>query len=199
MDLTPTIESSSEQIDANDLIGSPRTVTVTGVSKGSADQPINIQLAEIPGKAFRPCKSMRRVIVAAWGKDSAAYIGRRMTLYCDPTVKWGGQAVGGVRISHMSYLDKPLTVSLTVTRGKRAPYKVAPLPDAPQPRSDGLADERIAECVDTELLRDWWRLYPGKRDAINARVAELQAAEQVDIETGEIPMDDDGPMFPEAS
>jgi hypothetical protein len=36
--------------------------------------------------------------------------------------------VGGIRVSHLSHIDKPLTIALTVTRGKRAPYVVQPLP-----------------------------------------------------------------------
>ena len=41
-----------------------------------------------------------------------------------------GEAVGGIKISHMSGLSGPVTVALTVTRGKRSPYTVEPLPDA---------------------------------------------------------------------
>lgn len=137
MDLSTTIEADSTQINADDLTGAPRTVTVTGVSKGTADQPVNIQVAEFPERSYRPCKSMRRVLVSAWGADASKYVGRRMTLFNDPTVKWGGAAVGGVRISHLSHIDKPLTIALTETRGKRKPHRVEPLPDAPaaQPKA----------------------------------------------------------------
>jgi hypothetical protein len=53
-----------------------------------------------------------------------------MTLYRDPAVKFGGMDVGGIRVSHLSHIDKPLSVALTVSRGKRAPYVVQPLADA---------------------------------------------------------------------
>jgi hypothetical protein len=129
MDLTKTIEADSTQINADDMV-TPRTVTITGVSKGTPDQPVNFELAEFPDRAYRPCKSMRRVLVHAWGSDAAQYIGRRMTLFNDPSVKWGGSAVGGLRISHLSHIDKRLTLALTVTRGRRAPFVVDPLPDA---------------------------------------------------------------------
>lgn len=198
MDMTETIAPKSDQMDYEDLIGSERTFTIAGVRKGpSADQPVQIDLEGFD-RPWRPAKTVRRILVHAWGTDATKYVGKRVTLFGDPTVKWAGKPVGGIRVKALSGIDKSLTVNLTVTRGKREPFTVDPLPDAPQQRSDGLTDERIAECVDTELLRDWWRLHPGKRDLINARVAELQNAEQVDIETGEIPMDD-GPMFPEAS
>jgi pyruvate carboxylase len=35
--------------------------------------------------------------------------------------------VGGIRISHLSHIEKPITVALTVTRGKKAPFVVQPL------------------------------------------------------------------------
>jgi hypothetical protein len=42
---------------------------------------------------------------------------------------FGGKAVGGIEIEAMSHIDKPLSIALTVTRGKRAPYVVQPLAD----------------------------------------------------------------------
>lgn len=133
MDLTTTIEADSTQVNADDLTGAPRTVTITGVSKGTAEQPVNFELAEFPGRAYRPCKSMRRVMVMAWGPDAAAYVGRRLTLFNDQTVKWAGQSVGGVRIKAMSHISKQLKVALTESRGKRAPFVVDVLPDEPPP------------------------------------------------------------------
>lgn len=70
---------------------------------------------------------MRRVIVAAWGPKSDAYIGQQVTLYCDPNVDFGGVKVGGTRISHMSGISSTLEVPLLVKRGKSAIYKVEPL------------------------------------------------------------------------
>jgi hypothetical protein len=74
---------------------------------------------------------MRRVLVAAWGADAKEYVGRAITLFRDPSVTYGGIQVGGIRISHLSGLDSPLSIALTVTRQKRAPYKVQPLKLAP--------------------------------------------------------------------
>ena len=133
MDLTDSIASKSDQMDYQDFLGGDRTVTVTEVRRGpSPEQPVEIAVAEFD-RPWRPAKSMRRVLVAAWGPDSTNYIGRRILLFGDPTVKWAGTAVGGIRIKAMDGLDKPLTVSLTLTRGKRAPFTVQPLPDAPAP------------------------------------------------------------------
>src|SRR4051812_1895468 len=125
IDMTDTIAPKSDQLNADDLIGAPRTVTITAVTRGDADQPVNIVTAEFgEGRPYKPCKSMRRVLVTAWGIDASTYVGRRMTLFNDPSVKWGGAAVGGIRLSHLSHIDKPLTVSLTETRGKRKPHRI---------------------------------------------------------------------------
>lgn len=133
VDMTQTIAPKSDQLNADDLIGGPRTITVTRVTgnEGNAEQPVNVFFDNDNGKPFRPCKSMRRVMVKIWGADASKYGGRSMTLYRDPKVKWGGMEVGGIRISHMTGLDKPETMALTETRSARKPYTVKPL-EAPQ-------------------------------------------------------------------
>lgn len=144
MDISDTIVPKSDQLNADDLLPGPRTFTISEVGKGSAEQPVAIHLAELPdGRPFYPCKTMRRILVAAWGKESSVYVGRRLTLYCDPSVKWGGQDVGGIRISHLSHIPRPLSLALTVTRGKRAPYDVKPLDDAPAAPLAKRVDEAV--------------------------------------------------------
>jgi hypothetical protein len=128
MDLTATIAPRSDQLNADDLISGPVTVTITEVRAGSAEQPVDVIVAEFPGRAYRPSKSMRRVMVSAWGKDASAYAGHRLTLFRNPDITFGRDKVGGIEISHMSHLDKPLTVALTATRGKRKNFTVKPLP-----------------------------------------------------------------------
>lgn len=128
MDISETTAPKSDQQQFDDFIGGiTRTVTVSGVSKGSVEQPVNVELVEFPGRPFRPNKTMRRLLIAAWGKDSAAYVGRSMTLFGNPEVVWAGKAVGGVEIAALSHIDKPVTVPLTVTRGRRKNFTVQPI------------------------------------------------------------------------
>lgn len=143
MDLTESIVPKSDQLNAEDLLSGPRTVTIADVRAGSSEQPVEVVTDEFgPGRPFKPSKTVRRILVAAWGPDASTYTGRRMTLYRDPTVKFGGMDVGGIRVSHLSNIAKPLTLALTVTRGKRAPYVVQPLrEEAPKPSN------RSAEAV----------------------------------------------------
>ncbi|GAC71074.1 hypothetical protein [Gordonia soli] len=136
-DLSTTIEPRSDQLNAEDLLTGPRTITITDVRRGSAEQPVDIVTAEFgPSRPFKPSKTVRRILVAAWGADASAYVGRRMTLYRDASVKFGGQDVGGIRVSHMSDIPKRFSVSLTVTRGKRQPHVVEPLPAQTAPPTE---------------------------------------------------------------
>ncbi|SFG65643.1 hypothetical protein [Methylobacterium gossipiicola] len=127
-DLSQTIAPKSDQLNADDLIGGPRTIKVTRVTKmAEPDQPIAIGFEGDGGKPYKPGKSMRRVLVWVWGADGNAYVGRRMTLYRDDKVQFGGMAVGGIRISHMSDIAAPVTMALTEKRASRKPFTVKPL------------------------------------------------------------------------
>ena len=103
MDISQTIAPKSNQLNFDDFLsGESKTIKITEVSGTSEkEQPIAISYEGDNGKPYRPSKGMRRVLVYVWGKDSKDYIGRSLTLYGDPEVKFGGQAVGGIRISHM--------------------------------------------------------------------------------------------------
>jgi hypothetical protein len=155
MDIRSTLEAKSSQLNTDDLIAGPKTITITKVSAGSAEQPVAVSFEGDGGKPWFPCKSMRRVLVAAWGADASQYVGRRVTLFRDPSVLYGGIAVGGIRVSHLSNLDGPLSIALTVTRQKRSPYKVQPLPASllaptksatPAPPAEDLIQSAAAAC-----------------------------------------------------
>lgn len=173
MDITDTLAPNSEQLDAVDLVGSPRTFTIESVSKGNAEQPVNIHLAEFP-RPWRPGKNMRRVLAGVWGKETAAWVGRRVTLFCDPRVKFGGEEVGGVRISHMSGIDKPTKVPVIVTRGKGGTYLVEPL-TADAPTSPPVTDDTEARIE--ALKAEWATAKPERQAAIQAEVEALRAGE----------------------
>ena len=171
MDMTQSIQAKSDQLNAEDLMGGPIAVTIADVCKGSTEQPVNVTLSEYPKRAYRPSKSMRRVMVAAWGKDSSAYVGQRMTLYRDPDVKFGGEKVGGIKISHMTGIGKQLRVALTETRGKRVPHVVQPLIDHV---TESLTDAQIAAAETVDELRAMWPSASSVQQAqITARANQL--------------------------
>jgi hypothetical protein len=95
------------------------------------DQPCSIFYQGDNGKPYKPNKGMRRLLMMAWNTDdSQVFIGRSMTLYRDPTVLWAGKPEGGIRISHLSHIDKPTTFAIMVKRGKREQITIEPLQTA---------------------------------------------------------------------
>lgn len=175
-DISTTTAPRSDQQNFDDYVAGPRIVTITEVKRGTEEQPVEVHLAEFPGRPFKPAKSMRRVLVQAWGPDASQYAGRRMELVGDPTVKFGGAVVGGVRIARLSHIEKPMTMALTVSKGKRAPYVIKPLPDAPQ-TPDYLADAKAAQTLD-EWRQVWQRAHDAGHltDALKAKLVPLGEA-----------------------
>lgn len=182
MDLSQTIIPKSDQLNADDLIAGPRTIRITGITGGSAEQPVSVSYDGDNGRPYKPSKSMRRILVALYGNDSAACIGKRITLFRDPEIRFGGDAVGGIRISHASDIERPLVMALTLKRGQRAQYRVEPLPaEKPaQPARDlqtlcDIGDSKAGEGLDA--LGAWWQsLQPAERTAIGkARIDAWKA------------------------
>ena len=139
-DMTDTIIPKSDQLNADQLLAGPITITVTEVTIAAGEQPVTIHYANENGRPYKPGKSMRRVLVKAWGADAGNYIGRSMTLYTDPTIKFGGMEVGGLRISHLSHIPGTLTMALTETKGRKKPFVVQPLVIEPAPKSGGFVE-----------------------------------------------------------
>jgi len=182
-DLSKTIAPKSDQLNADDLISGPKTITITDVrGTETSEQPINIFYEGDGGKPYKPCKSMRRVMVRLWGKDGKAYAGRSMTLFCDPAVMFGGIQVGGIRISHMSGLKGTETLSLTVSKARRAPFVVKPLEDVPKggvsmlSQDEALEQARAAAGKGKDAFVAFWNGVDGKshRDFLKPHIDELQ-------------------------
>jgi hypothetical protein len=168
-----TAEPRSDQWNAEDFIGSPRTFTVAGVRAGTAEQKYDI-LLEGETRVWRPPLTVLRLLMAGWGDDSTVWVGRRVTLFNDESIRFGKEATGGIRVSHMSDLPdgKPLRKSLTETRGKRKTHVIEPLVDTPAPAPVSL------DGLDVEALKTLWRTSDQQtRAAIEQRVAELAATE----------------------
>ncbi len=125
IDISGTVEVKSDQLNSDDLITGARILEITAVKKvNSPDQPIVIDYKGANGHPYKPCKSMRRILILGWGANGENYIGRQIEVFNDPNVKWAGKNYGGIRISKMSHLKQELNTMLTVSRGRKAPYKV---------------------------------------------------------------------------
>lgn len=198
-DMTAVIQPKSDQLNSDSLQTGPITIKVSAVKITPGEQPVTVAYEGDDGKPWRPCKSMARVLVAGWGPDASKYVGKSLTLFRDPAVTWGGLAVGGIRISHMSDLDGALTLALTATRGNKKAFKVLPLKPAPvtktpDPFDFALFESRVATelaaSTDAADLTEWWtaqkpdRMRAGTMDkdraikvaeSVQAKIAELGA------------------------
>lgn len=181
MDISDTLAPDSDQLDACDLASGPQVFTVKSVSKGDPEQPVQVHLVEFPRGPWRPGKNMRRVLGACWGMDATAWVGRRVELYCDPTVRYGADAVGGTRIRALSNIDGQQKVPLIISRGKSAVYTVQPLASSTQttggepvhapgqtPASDIPAAQQSESAEPQESLRT----------AINRAIRAMQANDE---------------------
>ena len=157
--LSDTIKPKSDQLNADDLLTGPMNVEIVGIRRGSVDQPVIMDI--LGQQPYKPCKTMRRVLITAWGDDGKAWVGRSMTLFCDPSVKWGGVAIGGIRISHLSHIDAHMNMMLTATRGKRSQHTIHPL----------IVDhtavvEKYAAATEEEKNNIWAKITPAEQSAI---------------------------------
>lgn len=191
-DLRPTIVPKSDQLNAEQLLGGPMTITVTDVrTSASEEQPVVVHYQGENGRPYKPCKTMRKVLIFAWGEDGRRWVGRSMTLYNDASVRFGGQDVGGIRISHLTDIDREIKVSLTATKGKKALHSILPLevqPTEPQMSADEVLQVlRDASLQGMAHLESVYVELNGKQDALPPVWAEhkkaiREAAKKADAE-----------------
>ncbi len=183
-DLRATIVPKSDQLNADQVLGGPLTITVSSVRVRDGEQPVCIHYAGDNGRPYLPCKTMRKVLIHAWGADGRAWVGRSMTLYHDPSVRFGGELVGGIRISHMSDIPAVVKVSLAATRGKKALYEIRPLVTAD---AQMIADISAAQDLDA-LKAAFAKAYKATKDfqrrsafksAYDRRTAELSPSDEL--------------------
>jgi len=125
-DMSETVVPKSDQLNADDLIAGPMTIKINRVvvKKGEPQQPVSIFYDGDEKHPYKPSLGMRRALMLAWGKSSSEYVGKSLTLFNEKTIKFGKSETGGIRISHMSHVDKPVRFALTISRGQRIPYTI---------------------------------------------------------------------------
>ena len=84
-------------------------------------------------------------------------------------MKFGGQEVGGIKISHATGINETFVIALTETRGKRKPHRVEPLIETAAKQTGQSADYDLScspmwakprPAKGTAALRDWWMSLP---------------------------------------
>lgn len=166
-DISKTIEAKSDQLNADDLIGTSKVLKITGLKMVAGDQPVAISYEGDNGKPWKPCKAMRRVLIAAWGTNGDDYIGKSVKVFNDSSVKWAGQEVGGIRVSAMSDLHGPLKIAIAIAKGKRIPYCVDVL-EVPKAKT---IEQQREDCIAAIIAKGFQA--PLERIAAAQNKAEL--------------------------
>lgn len=197
LDVTKMCAAKSDQINAIDLISGPRIAKITDVKIFSeTDQPIHVVLDGDSKRPWKCSKTSVRVLAALYSNDASKWIGKHIEIYCDETVLWGGQPVGGVRQSKAEGIASPKRLSLTKSRTKKETVVINPLSEDEikshygksgnpgQDRGDQTAAgsnkatqdaAREAAKKGKAAFTDWWKSVDGNvRDAVKPIMDELK-------------------------
>lgn len=205
-DMTEVIAPRSDQLNAEDLISGTKTIKITSVDVrvGAKEQPVTVHYEGENGKPFKPCKTVCKIMARVWqSEDSKTYVGKSMVLFRDPKVRFGADETGGIRVSHMSHIDKITKVTVLKTKGKYDTHAIAPMPGeskkerAPDPDAptfdiaefEGIVDLAIANMGSE--FPTWWdeqkpvRLQARDTDKARAGVIATKANEFIESLKGE--------------
>jgi hypothetical protein len=169
-----SIKPKSDQLNSDDLIAGPIDVTILDVKRGDEQQPVAVVI-DGGYQPYKPCKSMRRVLVTLFGDNPKQWIGKRLRLFCDPSVKFGGVKVGGIRISHAT-IEQPKEVLLTVAKAKRSVFTVEPMPEVEKPNAE--IETRFSKAMDAIWKADSTAKLDKYRDKIEAELLDSLTVEQ---------------------
>jgi len=158
-------QAKSDQLNSCDIMGGSLVSKIVDVKAGSADQPVAIVIDSWP-QPWKPSKTSLRVLCACWGNDPSQWIGRYAVLYCDETVTWGGEAIGGIRASHLSHIDGTKKVAVNIKKGKKGVQTVEPY--YPQ-HSQAVAEPTY--WPDEAFEKQVAKVRPGETDAESVIVA----------------------------
>lgn len=181
MNMRAAIAPRSDVMNAEDLLTGDRTFTVARAEVDmSKERPVSIWFEEFPaGRPFKPSVTVSRIFAKLWGEEESEYVGRKVTLYRDETVKWAGQAVGGIRVRAMSHIGKKaVSITLAESQNKRAPWTILPLADDVQ-TSPAMSETEVAINA---LRHEWKSATPERQAEIKAEVDALTGKGAPDAE-----------------
>lgn len=124
-DVTFALQAKSDQLNGVDIMGAEPVIRIREVKVKQGDQPVSVYFDGDNNRPWKPSKGMLRVLAGAWGRDSSAWVGKYAQLYFEPTVKYAGKQVGGIRIRALSDIDqRGLSFALRINQKQTEPYHV---------------------------------------------------------------------------
>lgn len=191
------LAAKSDQLNAMDIIGSDLVIRIRDVKVRKADQPVWLYFDGDNNRPWKPSKGMLRILAAAWGDDASNWIGKHAQLFHEPSVRYAGKEVGGIRIRALSDIPaNGLVLALAINRQQREPFVVKQLTveqgeypddkfDAALPRMTEMMQagimtlqQVIARCQQTGTLTA-------------EQLARLEAAAPIEIDDTETNPDDE--------
>lgn len=101
------MQSKSDRLNYVDIGNSFIIALIESVTVTNGDsENVIVHFSGCGGKPYKPNKGMIRVLAGAWGEDSDSWVGKTIKITGDPTVKWGGEEVGGLVVGALSHIDK---------------------------------------------------------------------------------------------
>jgi hypothetical protein len=183
MDVSKAIQPRSDQLNFDDVAIKEITAKIIAIRAGSKEQPVWLDLDGFDGRPYKPSKSMLRVLAYLWGEDGHLWVGRTLTLYGDKTVRYGGIAVGGIKIRAMSHIDCDASLMLTTSRGKKVEHKVNKFKVDPLEWFSGKAIKASPQSLETyfnatkEALANDSEKLSKATEIYNIRKSELEGAD----------------------
>ena len=121
----------TDQLNADNLRGiNSVVVTVKGPCSRGNDGKMHIPLEEC--KPFKPATGQGRILTEIWG-NWENWPGRKIRLYRDPDVTYGGVACGGIKISEISHINRKHTVPVRQNRNKVVMQDIHPIKEEVDP------------------------------------------------------------------
>lgn len=171
-DMQRATQAKSDQLNSCDLLGGSLVSKIIDVKAGSAEQPVIIVIDSWK-QPWKPSKTSLRVLCSCWGNDPQQWIGRYAVLFCDETVKFGGEMIGGIRASHLSHISGTKKVAVNTTRGKKGIQTVEPYypqdEAQPQPELQFYPQEKF----DTNLAA-WIALIDSGKKTVEQIIANVE-------------------------
>lgn len=127
-----TVETRSDQFNAQDFLGGPRTFTVESVNHGTGPNGLYDVVLQGESRFWRPPKTVIDVMNALWGDEDTDWMGKRVTLYNEESVSFGKSEVGGIRVCGASGITEPKKFRVKEKKmGTPQVYTVQPISDDP--------------------------------------------------------------------
>jgi hypothetical protein len=101
------------------------TMTIARIASTKMDDEKKKKEVEKPVMYFKEvergliyCKTIGHCVAAMFGDNDDKWIGKRITIYNDPTITYGPDTVGGIRIAGSPDIPKALTVRIKFPKKK---------------------------------------------------------------------------------